>query len=164
MSAVNSTTFTNKKPNLTGTVTSDLTVNQSLPTVAAATSCVSQAVNFTTVGSTGMTITSTKNEILLRGKAGFRMSSGNSMDVRIIRDSDEGDVLASLNTGVTTSGVWTLEATIIDETVGAHAYQWQIKMNSGQAETCCVENEVFFNIFSEANDTHNTKNANIIRG
>ena len=164
MSAVNSSTFSNKKPNLTGTVTSDLTVNQALPTVAAAISCVSQAVNFTTVGSTGMTITFTKNEILLRGRAGFRMSSGNSMDVRIIRDSDTGDVLASTNTGVTTSGVWTLETTIIDETVGAHAYQWQIKMNSGQAETCCVENEVFFNIFSEANDTHNTKNANIIGG
>jgi len=72
--------------------------------------------------------------------------------------------LASTNTGVTTSGVWTLETTIIDETVGAHAYQWQIKMNSGQAETCCVENQVFFNIFSEADDTHNTKNPNIIRG
>ena len=164
VSAVNSTSFTNKKPPLTGTVTSDLTVNQALPSVDAATSCVSQAVNFVTVGSTGMTISFPTNEILLRGRAGFRMSSGNSMDVRIIRDSDTGDVLATLTTATTTSGVWTLETTIIDETVGAHTYQWQIKMTSGQAETCCVENQVFFNIFSEANDTHTTKNSNIIRG
>ncbi|NRA93874.1 MAG: hypothetical protein HRU26_14565 [Psychroserpens sp.] len=70
---------------LTGDVISELTVNQSLPTVAAAMSCTSQAVNFTTIGVTGMTITEAKNKILLRGKAGFRMSSSNSMDVRIIR-------------------------------------------------------------------------------
>ena len=163
VSAVNSTSFVNKKPNLTGTVTSDLTIVQTFPTPAAATSCTGQAVNFTTIGSTSLTVSQAVNEIFIRGLAGFRLSSANSMDVQII-ESVTLDVLASLNTGVTTSGTWTLQATIIDETVGSHTYNWQIKMNSGAAETCCVENEVFYNMLSEANDTHNTKNANIISG
>lgn len=159
-----SSIFENAKPdllgddthaaNLSGDVVSDLTVNQPLPSVASAVNCVTQAVNFVTIGSTSLTITSAKNEILLRGTAGFRLSSGNSQTVRIIRDGDTGDVLATKVTDVAQSGVWTLEATIIDETPGAHTYQWQIKMTSGQAETCCVENQIFFNIFSEAIDTH----------
>ena len=86
------------------------------------------------------------------------------MQVRLIRDSDEGDILNSLTTAVTTSGTWILSTTILNETVGAHSYQWQIQNTNNPGETSCVENTDFYNILSEANDTHNTKNPNIIRG
>ncbi len=163
MSAVNITTFSNKKPNLSGTVTSDLTIVQTFPSPAAGT-CSGSQLDWQTIGSTSATVSFAINELFLRGQARFNLSSSNAMDVRIIRDSDTGDVLATTTTAVTTNGTWTLSHTILNETVAAHTYQWQIRNTNNPGETSCVTNTAFYNMLSEANDTHNTKNANIIRG
>ena len=163
MSAVNSSTFANKKPNLSGTVISDLTVTQSFPAPAAGT-CSGSQLDFQTIGSTSATVSFAINELFLRGQARFNLSSSNAMDVRIIRDGNTGDVLASLTTPVTVNSTWTLSHTILNETVAAHTYQWQIRNTNNPGETSCVTNTAFYNMLSEANDTHSTKNANIISG
>ena len=162
MSAVNSSTFTNRKPNLSGTVISDLTVTQSFPAPAAGT-CSGDQLDFETIGSTSATVSFAINELFLLGQARFNLSSASSMSVRLIRDGDTGDIIASLNTGVSTNGTWILSTTLINETVAAHTYQWQI-LSSQPGENSCVTNTAFYNMLSEANDTHSTKNANIIGG
>lgn len=164
MSVVNSSTFSNKKPNLTGTVTSDLIITQNFPAPIPGFSCSGGQLVFTTIGSTSATVSFTPNELFIKGQASFRLSSSNAMQVRLIRDGNEGDILNSLTTAITTSGTWILSTTIFNETVGAHSYQWQILNTNNPGETSCVENTAFYNILSEANDSHNSKNTNIIRG
>jgi len=154
--------FPNKKPKLAGNVISDLTITQSFPVPGAGT-CSGDQLDFETIGSTSVTINHAINELFIKGQARFNLSSSSSMNVRIIRDGDTGDVIASLNTGVSTSGTWILSTTLINESVGAHTYQWQI-LSSQPGENSCVTNTTFYNILSEANDTHFTKNTNIING
>jgi len=163
MSAVNSSTFSNKKPNLTGTVSSDLTVTQSFPSPASGT-CSGSQLDWQTIGSTSATVSFAINELFMHGQARFNLSSSNAMDVRIIRDGDTGDVLASTTTPVTVNSTWALSHTIFNETVAAHTYQWQIRNTNNPGETSCVTNTAFYNMLSEANDSHNSKNPNIISG
>lgn len=156
--------FSNAKPillgsdthaaSLSGDVIADLIRNMSFPAPLFAGSCSGGQTSFQTIGSTALTISQVKNEVFIQGQARFNLSSSNSMDVRIIRDNDTGDVIASLNTGITTSGTWILSTTILNETVGAHSYQWQIKNDNNPGETSCVFNTAFFNLIAEANDTH----------
>lgn len=139
---------------LSGSVTNNITKVIQYATSAPATSCTGQATDWTTVTTIGVTVSESANEVFLRAQSGFRLSSGNSQSVRIIRDGNTGDVIASTVTGVTQSGTWTLEVTLNDEAVGTRNYQVQIKMTSGQAETCCLENLKTHYILSESIDTH----------
>lgn len=157
-------TFPNKSPKLDGAVSADLTINQSFPAPSTSGTCSGGQLDFQTIGSTGVTINSAINELFIKGQARFNLSSSNAMDVRIIRDNDTGDVIASTNTGITTSGTWILSTTILNETLGAHSYQWQIRNTNNPGETSCVFNTAFYNILSEAIDTHTTKNTKLING
>lgn len=146
----------NKTPegDLSGSVTNDITKSITYIVSSAATSCTGQATDWTTQTTIGLTVNDPVNEVFLRAQSGFRLSSGNSQSVRIIRDGDTGNIVASTVTATTTSGTWALEGTINDETTGSHNYQVQIKMTSGQAETCCLENLFTHYIISESDDTH----------
>ncbi len=138
---------------LSGSVIAKLTRNQAFPAPGSG-SCSGGQSSFQTIGSTGVTINHPINELYIFGQARFTLSSSNAMQVRLIRDNDEGDILASLTTGVQTGGTWALSTTIINETVGAHTYQWQIKNTQNPGETSCVYATSFYNLLSEANDTH----------
>lgn len=139
---------------LSGSVIAELTINQTFPPPLVTGQCTGSAPTFVTVGSTSVTITEAINKLEIFGQAFFRNSSQNRQFRRLIRDNDEGDILGSGDTGVSTAGTWNLNAIIINETVGVHTYQWQIENGDGNTETCCIQNATFRNILSEADDDH----------
>lgn len=157
------TGFTNKKPTifgtdthaavLTGNVTSNLDFTVSVPIVSGG-SCSGGQTDWQTIATINLNMDEEENELFLYTHARFVLSSSNAMNVRLVRDGDTDDPIATTNTGVTTSGSWTLSTTIFDEDVGSHTYIWQIRNTNNPGETSCVFNVVTYYIRSQATDTH----------
>lgn len=155
-------TFKNAKPTLlgedtheaevSGTGVADIVKSISWPVSTQAISCTTQAPTWTTQSTITVTVSDPVNELFLRAQAGYRVSSGNNIEVRMLRDGDTGDILATAGGGPQ-SGVWSMETTINDETVGVHNYQIQIQISSGQSETCCLENVFNHYILAESDES-----------
>jgi hypothetical protein len=164
MSAVNSSTFANRKPNLTGNTSLSMnTSGLSNPPQDTSTCGLGNAGVWITYASANITISEIPNNIRLYAQGRFNKTSGGNMQIRLIRDGDTGSpILGPLNVGTGTAGNISQSHVIVDETVAAHAYLWQ--ENQTQNEPHCVGQVYSSNVFSEVDDTHNSKNANIIRG
>ncbi len=138
---------------LTGSVVSNLDTTVSVPIVSAG-SCSGGQGDWQTIATINLTMDEVANELFLYTHARFSLSSSNAMEVRLVRDGDTDNPIASTNTGVTTGGSWTLSTTIFNETVAAHTYIWQIRNTVNPGETSCVYNVVTYYIRSQATDTH----------
>lgn len=139
-----------KEAVLVGDVAVDLIKNISFPAPDTSGSCSGGQLDWETVGIENPTISFEQNELFLQGQARFQLSSSNAMEVRLIRDGNTGSPIASLTTAIVTSGQWVLSHTILNEIVGAHTYEWQIRNTNNPGETSCVYNARFFNLIAEA--------------
>jgi hypothetical protein len=148
-------TFPNKSPVGKPIQTEDVTL-----LAPAAGTCIGNQLSFQTVFSESVTVNHAKNKLKLYGQARFNLSSSNAMEVRIRRDGDDSDIIASLTTGIQTNGTWTLQVILTDEDVGAHTYDWQIKNTNNPGENSCVTNTASYKILSEVDD----KSSSIIHG
>ena len=174
MSAVNSTTFANKKPNLTGNVTPLDGVNQlSYPTVTGSggTAVIDNFAE-TIYTSVSLTATEASNKGFFRKTAALDTPSGTSATFRVREDDINGAILTSTSIGASFSGSVSMSVTITDQPIGARTYVYTIQLTGspgdfyrfhGNASTSVSPNTTVAYIV-DIDDTHNTKNPNIIRG
>jgi len=167
MSAVNSTTFSNKKPNLTGAVAGEDPVNQlgyATPVGSGGTAVIDNFVE-TIWANTSLTATQSINKGFIRRSQGVDTAGGVTTTTRIREDDLNGNILASSST---TSTFFTIiqNAIITNQPIGARTYAFTIQLTNTSPGD-------FYRFHSEAtslayivdiDDTTAVKNANIIRG
>ena len=152
VSAVNSSTFANKKPNLAG----DLT--KSVGTTAGSTGVqviLSGLQNGDVLrGTMNITTTETSNLVILR----FSQYATNDSNIEI---REGANVLAVVDAGSTSTR--TINLVLEDVSVGAHAYTCFTVFDT-QMYQYSTTGQVLYGAPVDIDDTHSTKNTNVISG
>ena len=158
VSAVNSTTFVNRKPKLSGA----LITTVGTPQFSSGGNGNLSSLQSGDVLVTSQTFTPTEstNLIILN----FSIHVTNDADISI---KEGATTLATFNAGST--GTRTLTHVVENTTVASHTYTYNIIRDTldyqfGQSGGFGANGPIVYGVVVDLDDTHSTKNANIIRG
>ncbi len=158
MSAVNSTTFANRKPNLTGA----LITTVGTPQFSSGGNGNLSGLQGGDVLVTSQTFTPTEstNLIILN----FSIYATNDVDISI---KEGATTLATFNAGAT--GTRTLTHVVEDATVASHTYTYNLIRDTtdyqyGASGGFGNNGPIVYGVVVDIDNTQSTKNANIIRG
>ncbi len=158
MSAVNSTSFANRKPKLEG----DLTTTVGTP-----------------AGSTGGNgnLSSLQGGDVVLGSFSFTPTQAKNLTILRLSVHVTNDAFVSIKEGATTlataggsgSGTRTVSFVVEDATIAAHTYTFNIIRNGinyqyGQSGGFGANGPITSGVGIDLDDTHSTKNTNIIQG